>query len=297
MIWSYSWILSGVVTLYDQMAEVYLLNWTCLCMILVCHQLLAFNAAVLRTVAGKGEMYFLPPFFRLILTFSYFSYEFLRELELGTGRSPDTDNADSFHGQIRWAKLNDFAPDFQDAMELWALTPHARLVKVISVCRTQVFFHQYVADLREERSDNVLRTVFASAFLLDISVMSSSGVIVSPSDIPVLQIQPLWSVVVVSSTDAGSTVTPFVVPVPPGIEQQCKQLHDFMTYQTPESRQSSFWLSLSASSSALMLPRNLAKFSSSSFSLDHYLPLRTNRPWPEGPCCRRRQMTSVAGCG
>ena len=68
-----------------------------------------------------------------ILTFSYCLCEFLTEQELGTGRSPDTDKADSFHGQIRWAKLNDFAPDIQDAMEQWALRPHARLVKEISV--------------------------------------------------------------------------------------------------------------------------------------------------------------------
>ena len=228
-------------------------------------------------------MYSLPPYFRLILTFSYFSYEFLRELELGTGRSPDTDKADSFHGQIRWAKLNDFAPDIQDVMELWALGPHARLVKVISVCRLHVFFHQYVADLREERSENVLRTVSASAFLLNMTVMSSSGVIVSPSDVPVRQIQPLTTVV--SSTDAGSTVTLFVVPPPPDIEQPVKQLHDFLTYRTPESRQSSFLLSLSASSSAHTLPRTRAK------STVIRLFEGTNRLWSEGPCCRRRQMT------
>ena len=137
--------------------------------------------------------------------------------------------------------------------------------------RLHVFFHQYVADLREERSENVLRTVCASAFLLDMTVMISCGVIVSPSDIPVGQIQPLTAAV--SCTDTGSTVTPFDVPLPPDIEQPCKQLHDFLTYRTPESRQSSCWLSLSASSSALTLPRNPAKFSSSSFSLDRYPPL------------------------
>ena len=246
----------------------------CLC---VCRQLLAFNPAVHRTASGKGKMYSLPPYFRLILTFSYVLYQFLRELELGTVRSPDTDEVDSFHGQIRWAKLKDFAPDIHDAMELWALRPQARLVKVISVCRLHVFFHQYVADLREERSENVLRRVSALAFLLDMTVMSSSGVIVSPSHVPVGQIQPLTAVV--SSTDAGSTVTPFVVPPPPDIEQPCRQLHDFLTYRTPESRQSSFWLSLSASST-LTLPRNPAKFSSSSFSLDRYPPLRGNKSPP-----------------
>ena len=140
----------------------------CLC---VCRQLLAFNPAVHRTTSGEGEMYSLPPYFRLILTFSYCLCEFLREQELGTGRSPDTDKADSFKGSIRLSRLNDFAPDIQDAMEVWALRPHAILVKVISVCRVHVFFHQYVADLREERSENVLRTVSASPFIFDMTVV------------------------------------------------------------------------------------------------------------------------------
>ena len=140
----------------------------CLCM---CRQLLAFNPAVHQTTSGEGEMYSLPPYFRLILTFSYCLCEFLREQELGTGRSPDTDKADSFKGPIRLSRLNDFAPDIQDAMEVWALRPHAILVKVISVCRVHVFFHQYVADLREERSENVLRTVSASPFIFDMTVV------------------------------------------------------------------------------------------------------------------------------
>ena len=46
----------------------------------VCRQLLAFNPAVHRTASGEGEMYSLPPYFRLILTFSYF-YGFLWELD------------------------------------------------------------------------------------------------------------------------------------------------------------------------------------------------------------------------
>ena len=50
----------------------------------VCRQLLAFDPAVIRT----------PPFFRLILTFSDCLYDFLREKELGTNRSPITDRAD-----------------------------------------------------------------------------------------------------------------------------------------------------------------------------------------------------------
>ena len=144
----------------------------CLC---VFRQLLAFNPAVHQTASGEGKMYSLPPYFRLILTFSYCLYEFLREQELGTGRSP----ADSFNGQIRWARLNDFAPDIQ---EVWALRPHAILVKVISVCRVHVFFHQYVADLREERSENGLRTVSASPFIFDMTVSITSGVITTPPE-------------------------------------------------------------------------------------------------------------------
>ena len=54
------------------------------------------------------------------------------------------------------------------------------------------------------------------------------------------------------------------------------QLRDFQTCRTSESRQSFSLLSLSASSSALTLPRNSATFSSSSFSLDRFQPLRGN---------------------
>ena len=42
-----------------------------------------------RTASGEGEMYSLPPCFTLILTFCYYSYGFLRELDLAFGRSPD----------------------------------------------------------------------------------------------------------------------------------------------------------------------------------------------------------------
>ena len=48
---------------------------------------------------------------------------------------------------------------------------------------------------RREVGERFLRTVSASAFLLNMTVMSSSGVIVSPSDVPVRQIQPLTTVV------------------------------------------------------------------------------------------------------
>ena len=122
-------------------------------------QLLAFDLAVHQIATGEGEMCSFSPSFRLILTFCYCLYEFLSEQELGTGRLPDTDKADSFQVQTVWVRFNDGAPDFQYAMELWALMPPRILAKVISVCRIHVFFHQYVADLREERSENTLRTL------------------------------------------------------------------------------------------------------------------------------------------
>ena len=77
----------------------------------VCRQLLAFDPAVHRTAAGEGEMYSLSPYFRLILTFCYCFYDFLREQELGTGRSADIDKADSFHGQTSWVRFNDCVPE------------------------------------------------------------------------------------------------------------------------------------------------------------------------------------------
>ena len=90
---------------------------------------------------------FIFAFFQTDLTFCCCFYEFLREQELGTGRLPDTDKADSFHKQTVWVRFNDCVPDFQDAMELWGLRPPTILVKVISVFRIHVFCHQYVVDL------------------------------------------------------------------------------------------------------------------------------------------------------
>ena len=72
-------------------------------------------------------------------------------------------------------------------------------------------------DIRERKSENIFRTVSTSPLVLNMTVMSSFGVIVSASDVPVGQIQPLTAVI--SSTDADSTVTPFVVPPPPDIER------------------------------------------------------------------------------
>ena len=154
-------------------------------------------------------------------------------------------------------------------MEVWALRPHAILVKVITVCRVHVFFHQYDADLREERSENVLRTVSASPFIFDMTVSSTSGVITTPPEGLPREVLPLTTEVNILYVNTG---TPFVVHVPPALD--IEQLLDFLTYQTSELRQYSLLLSLSASSSALMLPRRSAKFSSSSLSLDRFQPLR-----------------------
>ena len=157
-------------------------------------------------------------------------------------------------------------------MEVWALRPHAILVKVISVCRVHVFFHQYVADLQEERSENVLRTVSASPFIFDMTVSSTSGVITTPPEDLPREVLPLTTEVnILYGVNMG---TPFVVPPALDIERPVMQLHDFLTYRTSELRQYSLLLILSASSSAITLPRRPAKFSSSSFSIDRFQPLR-----------------------
>ena len=97
----------------------------------------------------------------------------------------------------------------------------------LALCNLHEFLRLSVTDMREGIPERVSGTVSTSAFLLDITVMSSSGVIVSPSDVPVGQLQP-WTTVI-SYTDAGSMATPFVVPPPPDIEQLCRQLQDFRT--------------------------------------------------------------------
>ena len=193
MIWSYPWTLHCVGTLYGQMAEVYLLNWTCLCMIRASVCVVSF----LPLIQQFTEPCQLPPEYAdyqnhnsppmpsvpfledrtmAVHTFSYCVYEFLRDQELGTGRSPNADKADSFHGHIRWAKLNVFAPDSRDVRELWVVRPHMILVKVIYVCGFHVFFHQYVADIRERKSENIFRTASTSPLVFNMTVMSSSGV-------------------------------------------------------------------------------------------------------------------------
>ena len=225
-------------------------------------------------------MFSLPPCFILILTFCYCFYDFLRELDLGSGRSPDRDEADPFHEQTRWAKLNDFATDIPDAMELWALRSHAILVKVIYVCGLHVFFHQYVADLRERKSENVFRTVSTSSLMFDITVMRTSGVIAMPPEIPVRKILPLTTVV--SITDDVSLVTPFIVPPLPDIERPVMQAQDFSNCRLTKSREFISSFRLSASSPAPMLPRDSAKDSSPFLSLGRVPPLRGNKSPPAG---------------
>ena len=110
------------------------------------------------------------------------------------------------------------------------------------------------------------------------AVMRTSGVIATPPEVPVGKILPLTTVA--NITHAVSTGTPFVVPPALGIERPAMQLHDFLTYRTSESCQSFSLLSLSAS--ALTLPRNSAKFSSFSFLLDRFQPLRGNTSPPAG---------------
>ena len=187
----------------------------------------------------------------------------------------------------------DLAPDLNDAMELWALGPHAIFVKVIytlgsrrtfqsdlALCGLHEFFRLNVADIHEGISEKVSGTVSASALLLDMTVMSSSGVIVSPSDVPVRQIHPLTTVV--SIIDAVSMVTPFVVPPPPDIERPLMQAQDFSNCRRTKSREFLSSFRLSASSPAPMLPRDSAKDSSPLRLLRRVPPLRGNKYPPAG---------------
>ena len=112
------------------------------------------------------------------------------------------------------------------------------------------------------------------------TVLRRSGAIRLSPGVPVGQLQPLTTVV--SCTNAGSMVTPFVVPPPPDIEQPCRQLQDFLTCRTPESCQPSLWCSLSFFSFARTLPRTLPEFSSSSSSIDRFQPLRQESSRPMG---------------
>ena len=135
------------------------------------------------------------------------------------------------------------------------------------VCRLLVFFHQYAADLREEGSENVLRRVSASPFIFEVT-----GVITAPPEDLAREVLPLFTGV--NILYGVNTSTPFVVLPALDIEWPVMQLHDFLTFRTPETRLSSVLISLSATSSEPTLPRSPAKFSSSSFSLDRLQPLQ-----------------------
>ena len=295
MIWSYSWFLHCVGMLYDQMAEVNSLNCTCIKMIRASVCFFSFLLLIQQFIGPRHSSDWFWHFLTVYMT--------LRDQELGIGGLHITDKADSFHRQIRWGKLNTFAPDSQDVRELWAVRPHVILVKMIYslrsrrtfqgnlvLCGLYEFLRQNVADIHEGISEQVSGTVPTSAFLSDMTVMSSSGVMVSTLDVPVEQIQPLSAVV--SSTDAGITATPFVVPPSPDIEQQCRQLQDFRTCRTPESRQPPLLCSLSAVSSTRMVPWKPPEFPSSSSSIAvSSLSAESRRVRRATPCCCRRRIT------
>ena len=239
-----------VIIFYRQLAKVHLMKRKCICFfplcrhpvwpdggsvsseldmyllgmylyVLLCHHLLSIDPAVRRTVSCEVEMYSPPPCFRLILTFCYCFYGFFRELDIASSRSPDRNRADPFHAPTRWAKLYDFAPDIQDAMELPARRPPAIFVKVIYtlcsrrifpsdllLCGLHEFLRQNVADIQEGKSEKVLRTVSASPLMLDMTVLSTSVVTAPPPEIPVRNVLPLATVV--SIMDAVSTGTPYL---------------------------------------------------------------------------------------
>ena len=178
-------------------------------------------------------------------------------------------------------------------MELRALGPHAIFVKVIytlgsrrifpsdlALCGLHEFLRQNVADIQEGKSAKVSRTVSASPLILDMTVISTSVVIAPPPEVPVRNVLPLATVV--SIMDAVSTRTPFVVPPAPGIERPVMQAQDFSTCRLSKSREFLPLFRLSASSPAPTLPRDSAKDSSPSLSLNRVQPLRRNTSPPAG---------------
>ena len=157
-----------------------------------------------------------------------------------------------------------------------ALGPHAIFVKVIYTLGSRIKCSGHPGRVLRK----VLRTVSASPLMLDMTVMSTSGVNVLPL------------ATVVSIMDAVSTGTPFVVPPVPGIERPVMQAQDFSTCRLPRSREFLSLFRLSASSPAPTLPRDSAKDSSPSLSLDVFsLYEGTHRLRLERPCCSRQQMT------
>ena len=100
-------------------------------------------------------------------------------------------------------------------------------MKVISVCRIYIFLHQYVADLLEEKLENVLRTFVTSPVILDMAVFSTSGVIATPPESSAGAVQPLNTQVhILYGVNTGS---PFVIPPELGIKRPVMQAQDLQT--------------------------------------------------------------------
>ena len=83
----------------------------------------------------------------------------------------------------------------------------------LTLCDLHKFLCLNATDIHE---GIVSGEIYTSAVLLVVTVMSSSGVIVSLSDVPVGQPQPLTTGVICSDTNI--VATPFVVPPSPDIE-------------------------------------------------------------------------------
>ena len=153
----------------------------------------------------------------------------------------------------------------------------------LTLCDLHEFLCLYATDIHEGISEIVYGAISTSAVLLVVTVMSSSGLMVSLSDVPVGQPQPLATGVTCSDTDMEAT--PFVVPPFPDIEQPCIQLQDSPTCGLPEPRQPwLLWNLLAISVNRIVFlrnmesfahtpPRRLPKSSSSSSSIDRFRPL------------------------
>ena len=170
------------------------------------------------------------------------------EQELEIGGSHITDMTDSLHGQIRLEELDTVASDSQSVRKLWAVRPHTIFVMMLytlesrrtfridlTLCDLHEFLCLNATDIHEGISEIVSGAISTSAVLLVVTVMSSSGVIVSLSDVPVGQPQPLTTGVTCS--DTGIVAIPFVGPPSPDVEQLCMQLQDSLTCGLPEARQ------------------------------------------------------------
>ena len=119
---------------------------------------------------------------------------------------------------------------------------------------------------RKRRLGKVSRTVSSSPLVLDMTVMCTSGVMAPPPGISTRDVLALATVV--STMDAVSTSTPFVVPPAPVVERPGKQAQEFATCRLSKSLEFLPLFRLSSSSPALTLPRGSAKDSSPPFSLD-----------------------------